>query len=59
MIAKPTLHKSGGVVKAQLGRMVGKSAGNKATPTQVKSDKPMKETGDFAVLGKDKLQTHD
>ena len=60
LVHKPELHKDGGKVeKAAYGEMVGKSSGSSATPTQTKTDKPIRDTREYTNFGKGKLQPHD
>lgn len=59
MVHKPTLHKDGGKIeKAAYGDMMGRSSGSAATPTQVKTDKPIRDTREYTNFGQ-KLQPHD
>lgn len=60
MVSKPSLHKDGGTIqKAAIGDMLGSANSVSAAPTQIKTNKPLRDPGTFANFGKDKLQAHD
>ena len=61
MVVKPTLHETGGKIeKAAMGDMLGSAGKTSANATQIKSEKPITDTGNFTnIFGKGPLQSHD
>ena len=60
-VIKPTLHKDGGKIeKHDIGQLLGKSDTNKSAPTQMKTDKPIRDIRRFHEIGSgDTQQKHD